>query len=144
MSELLAGRVVALIGAGSARDRAIAVALAEAGANIAIATEQPIQEQEFATASIANEVWAIGREQFSAVIDASDDAQMAGFLAEVRTRLGRLDAIVGSAAAIVAEAGCTVVALRDAPMDTHGANDIITTGMSDGDIARAVVDSLAP
>jgi len=142
MSESLKGRVVAVIGTGSARDRAIAVALAEAGADIAIATERPVQEQEFATASIANEVWAIGREQFSAVIDASDSVQLSGFLAEVRRRLGRLDAVVGSAEAVSGTGGLAIV-LRDAPGTvTTGARELVTIGMSDDELARAVLSAL--
>jgi hypothetical protein len=66
----LEGRVVALICRGSEEDRAIAVALAEAGANLALGTVTRAQEEEFSTASIANEVWAIGREQFNRVLTA--------------------------------------------------------------------------
>jgi NAD(P)-dependent dehydrogenase (short-subunit alcohol dehydrogenase family) len=55
------GKVVAIVASGSDVDRAIAVALAEAGADIAFATFAKVQAQEFALASIANEVWAIGR-----------------------------------------------------------------------------------
>jgi len=138
MSESLKGRVVAIVGGGSGRDRAIAVALAEAGADIAIATERPVKEQEFATASIANEVWAIGREQFSAVIDARDDGQLSSFLAEVCTRLGRLDAVVG-AAAIFAGAGVLAIVLRDAPgTASAGAREVVTDGLSDDEVAQAV------
>jgi NAD(P)-dependent dehydrogenase (short-subunit alcohol dehydrogenase family) len=94
MSEPLLGKVVAMIGHGAPLDRAIAVCLAEAGADVAIATEQPGQEQEFATASIANEIWAIGREQFSYVLDAANGAAVAGYGADVVARLGRCDALV--------------------------------------------------
>jgi len=141
MSEALAGRVVALIGTGSERDRAIAVALAGAGANIAIATERPVQEQEFATASIANEVWAIGREQFSAVIDASDDAQMAGFLAEARTRLGRLDAMIRGAEAHTSPDFVAVTFLGPA-REVVSVRELPALGLSDGEVALTVVAAL--
>ena len=72
----------------------IAVALAEAGADLALGTVSVAQVEEFSTASIANEVWAIGREQFNSVLDASDPAAAAAFAAEVCDRLGRCDAVV--------------------------------------------------
>lgn len=102
----LTGTAIALIARGSERDRAIAVALAEAGADIAIASQESIQEQEFATASIANEVWAIGRDQFSHVMDASDADAVDAYVAEARRRFGRLDVLVlaDAADAVVAAA----------------------------------------
>lgn len=94
MSGPLANSVAALIAHGSDLDRAIAVALAEAGADVAIATESPEQQQEFATASVANEIWAIGREQFSHVLDAANTHQVEAYAREVVARLGRCDALV--------------------------------------------------
>lgn len=90
------GKVVAIICAGTDVDRSLAVALAEAGADLAIATLEPIQQQEFATASIANEVWAIGREQFSQVLDTRDADAVARFAQKVVGRLGRCDELVVS------------------------------------------------
>jgi 7-alpha-hydroxysteroid dehydrogenase len=90
----LTGRVIAIIGRGTPGDRAVAVALAEDGADIAIATFSPKQQEEFATASIANEVWAIGREQFSHVLDASDTAAAEAFAARVREELGECAALL--------------------------------------------------
>lgn len=90
----LAGKVVALVCRGSDDDRAIAVALAEAGADVALATISRAQQEEFSTASIANEIWAIGREQFNTVTGAADPADAASFAEEVCDRLGRCDAVV--------------------------------------------------
>jgi len=90
----LAGKAVAMVCRGSESDRAIAVALAEAGADIALGTISRAQAEEFSTASIANEVWAIGREQFNTVLDAAEPADAAAFAAEMADRLGRCDAIV--------------------------------------------------
>ena len=92
MSEPLAGRVAALLCTGSDGDRAIAMALAEAGADIAIGTLQ--LSQEFAVASIANEVWAVGRQQFSTVLDAENAVALAAFAAETADRLGRCDLLL--------------------------------------------------
>lgn len=94
MSERLVGLVAAMLCAGTGGDRAIAMALAEAGADIAIGTLEP--GQEFATASIANEVWAIGRGQFSSVVDAADAVALASFAAETADRLGRCDLLIVS------------------------------------------------
>lgn len=90
----LAGKVVAIVCRGSEEDRAIAMALADAGADLALGTVSKAQGEEFATASIANEVWSIGREQFNSVLDAADPAASAAFAAEVVDRLGRCDAVV--------------------------------------------------
>jgi NAD(P)-dependent dehydrogenase (short-subunit alcohol dehydrogenase family) len=90
------GKVVALICAGDEEDRALAIALAEAGARLGIATLHATQQEEFATASIANEVWAIGREQFSHVLDAGDPAAVAAFARLVAERLGHCDELVVS------------------------------------------------
>ncbi|MEO8539691.1 MAG: SDR family oxidoreductase [bacterium] len=90
----LAGKVVAMVCRGSEDDRAIAVALAENGADVALCTISRAQQEEFSTASIANELWAIGREQFNSVIDAADPVAVAAFAEEVCDRLGRCDAVV--------------------------------------------------
>jgi NAD(P)-dependent dehydrogenase (short-subunit alcohol dehydrogenase family) len=94
MSDSLAGHVYAIIAHGDETDRAIAVALAEAGASIAIATLDGSQDQEFAVASIANEVWAIGRDQFSFPLDSSKATHVEAFANEVVVRLGRCDGLI--------------------------------------------------
>ncbi|MCE7928156.1 MAG: SDR family NAD(P)-dependent oxidoreductase [Chloroflexi bacterium CFX7] len=91
-----AGRAVALIGTGSELDRAIAVACAEAGADIALGTVDRSQEQDFGMNSIANELWAIGREHFVRVMDATEATEAASFADEAWDRLGRCDALVAS------------------------------------------------
>ena len=91
---LLNGRVVAFIGTGSAPDRALVVALAEAGTDLALATTTHDQAQEFALNSIANEAWVIGREQFVTVMDALDDTAVNAFADQVWDRYGRCDALV--------------------------------------------------
>lgn len=88
------GRVYALIARGDDTDRAIAVAFAEAGASVAIGTVDQVQAEEFATASIANEVWAIGRPQFSFPLDAANASHVEAFANEVVLRLGRCDGLV--------------------------------------------------
>lgn len=92
----LDGKVVAIIGAGSDRDRAFAVACAEAGADVALATQAAETAQEFAMNSIANEVWAIGRQQFVRAMDAADATAVMSFADEVWDRMHRCDALIAA------------------------------------------------
>ena len=93
-NDALSGQVIAAIGGGDAHHRAVAVGAAEAGASIALATFNAIPDQEFPVNSIANEVWAIGRDHFTEVIEASDPEQMGAFAQKTLSRFGRCDAIV--------------------------------------------------
>ena len=92
--DTLAGQVIAAIGGGDAHHRAVALAAAEAGASVALATFNTLSQQEFSVNSIANEVWAIGRDHFADVIEASDPEQMGAFAQKAWRELGRCDAIV--------------------------------------------------
>lgn len=94
MSEgpALSGAVIAIVGTGSDLDRAIAVACAEAGADLALGTESEAREHDYGMNSIANEVWAIGREHFVRVLTGPDD--LADLVREARARLSRCDAVV--------------------------------------------------
>lgn len=87
-NEALSGKVIAVIGGGDAHHRAVAVAAAEAGAAIALATFNAIPDQEFPVNSIANEVWAIGRDHFTEVIEASAPEQMGAFAQKTWGRFG--------------------------------------------------------
>lgn len=89
---LLSGKVIAIIGTGSDADRAIAVACAEAGADLALGTEDSVREQDYGMNSIANEIWAVGREHFVRVLEGS--AGVEDLVAEARERLGRCDVVV--------------------------------------------------
>jgi NAD(P)-dependent dehydrogenase (short-subunit alcohol dehydrogenase family) len=89
-----AGLVVALMGPGTQLERELAVACAEAGADLAFATTTPAGDEEFALNSIANEAWALGREQFVTVLDATDPAQVMAFAEQVWDRYGRCDVLV--------------------------------------------------
>ncbi len=92
----LDGKVVALIGAGSDLDRAIAVACAEAGAAVALGTIDRGQQQEFGTNSIANELWALGCEHFVRVMDATEATEVTSFADETWDRLGRCDVLIAN------------------------------------------------
>jgi 7-alpha-hydroxysteroid dehydrogenase len=91
---MTARKVLALIGAGGDFDRAIAVAAAEAGADLALGTVTRDETQEFAINSIANEAWTLGREQFAVVLDSLDASAVAAFAEETWDRYGRCDVLV--------------------------------------------------
>jgi NAD(P)-dependent dehydrogenase (short-subunit alcohol dehydrogenase family) len=96
MSGELAGKVVAMIAGGSALDRAVAIACAEAGADLALATVARTQEEEFAMNSIANEAWALEREQFVTLLDSGQPTEVMAFAEETWDRYGRCDAFIAA------------------------------------------------
>ncbi len=128
----LDGTAIAMIARGSELDRAIAVALADAGADIAIGSQSLVQEEEFGTASIANEVWAIGREQFSHVLDASNVEAVKAYIAEVRRQLGHCDLLV------VVDGTSPVVAAAKEAVDVVV---VVEGGEDAADAVRRVVDA---
>jgi NAD(P)-dependent dehydrogenase (short-subunit alcohol dehydrogenase family) len=93
MSEPLLGRIVAIIGQGSAVDRALAVACAEAGADLALATVARTREQEFEMNSIANEAWSLDRDQFVTPLDSADAPSVQAFAEQTWDRYGRCDVV---------------------------------------------------
>lgn len=111
-AEPLAGKVVAVIGHGDALHRAIAVAAAEAGAALALATTARTQAEEFAVNSIANEVWAIGREQFACLIDGAEPTAVTSFAEQTWDQLGGCDLLV-----------CAQPTISTAPLDELSADE---------------------
>ena len=112
----LAGRVVAIIGTGSDLDRAISVACAEAGADLALGAASPARDHDYGMNSIANEIWAIGREHFVLVLASPDRA--ADLVTEARERFGRCDALVAPGVVLV---DVPVVAPADTGTETAAA-----------------------
>ena len=62
MPDYLSNKVALVIGAGDETHRGVCVALAQAGALVAVAGAAPELSAEAALHSIANEVWAIGKQ----------------------------------------------------------------------------------
>jgi NAD(P)-dependent dehydrogenase (short-subunit alcohol dehydrogenase family) len=114
--DALAGKVVAVIGRGDALHRSFAVAAAEAGASIALATTSRTQDEEFAVNSIANEVWAIGPEQFVCLMDAREVTEVTSFAEQTWDQLGRCDILV-----------CAQPTLSTAPLDELSADEWVAT-----------------
>jgi NAD(P)-dependent dehydrogenase (short-subunit alcohol dehydrogenase family) len=94
MPGYLTGKVAVVIGSGGEAHRGVAVALAEAGAELAIAGPAGDLSAEASLHSIANEIWAMGRRS-SVVMLTSDDAPAFGeAIARVIAELGRADVVV--------------------------------------------------
>ncbi len=103
MSGSLDGKVALVVGSGDEPHRFVAVALAEAGADIAVsgATVGSLAA-EAALHSIANEVWALGRRSAVVTSDPDPVAPFADVLGMARTELGRADLVVQSQGVIAA------------------------------------------
>jgi len=99
------GKRVLIIGGETALGRAIAVGLAEAGADVAIASLSNDTKAEFAINSTLNELWALGRRGVALTIDASDAAQLRDAVARAEAELGAVDvAVVAGDAGALGEA----------------------------------------
>ncbi len=95
MTNSLDGKVALVLGSGDQSHRDVAIAMAEAGANIAIggATAGNLTA-EAALHSIANQIWSLGRR---AVVVTSDTDLIAPFtelLDMARAELGSVDLVV--------------------------------------------------
>lgn len=92
----LAGRSAVVIGGSSVLGRACAVALAEAGANVGVATATRALKEEVIANSCANEVWALDRKGFAMAIEASDEADVQALLERAESELGGVDVLVNA------------------------------------------------
>lgn len=92
----LSGQAALVIGASSPLGRAIAVALAEAGANVGVATTLKTSEEEVIANSCCNEMWALDRRTFAQAIDARNEADVRSLIDRALGDLGRLDILVNA------------------------------------------------
>ncbi len=92
----LAGKNALVIGASNSLGRAAAVALAEAGANVAVTTTTRAPGEEVAANSCANEIWALNRKGFAQSIDAADDDDVQSAVQRTLSELGALDTLVNA------------------------------------------------
>ena len=88
----LAGKVAVVIGNGTPAHRSVAVALAEAGADVAIAGNDGIAE--VLLHSIANEIWALGRRSMVAGFVGGDTWSFAMAVGKAMEELGKADLVV--------------------------------------------------
>lgn len=107
----LNGKRVLVVGGETALGRSLVIGLAEAGADVAIASLSPDTKAEFAINSALNELWAMGRQGLALAIDASDAAQVRAAVTTAEQELGRLDL---AAAIAEGEAAIPLDTLREA------------------------------
>ncbi len=107
----LHGKRILVIGGETALGRTLVVALAEAGADVAIASLSADARDEFAINSALNELWAMDRQGIALSIDAANGADVRQAVQRAERELGRLDL-----AAVVApeEEAVALGALREA------------------------------
>ncbi len=114
-SDLLGKRVL-VVGGETALGRAVLIGLAEAGADIAIASLSSDTKAEFAINSALNELWALGRKGVALAIDASDAEMLRRAIEQAERELGALDLVVaiGGGAARALEGRDTIDLTPDA------------------------------
>ncbi len=88
----LAGRRAIVTGAGQGIGRAIALKMADEGADVAIAERNPET-----AAQVAREVESRGRSALYQVVDVAQGDQVEGFVAMTLARWGRIDILVNNA-----------------------------------------------
>ena len=133
----LTGKRVLVLGGETALGRALAVGLAERGADVAIASLTTDTKAEFAINSALNELWALGRRGVALPIDASDVAQVRDAVARAERELGRLDL----AAVAVGETKAALDVLREA---LEGREVVVVEGEDAAAALREVGERLAP
>lgn len=92
----LQGKAALVIGASNPIGRAIAVALGEAGADVAVATTTRAPAEEVVANSCSNEMWALNRKSFAQAIDAASEADVAVLTKRTLSELGKLDVLVNA------------------------------------------------
>jgi len=92
----LAGKAALVIGASNPLGRAAAVALAEAGADVGVATTTRSQREEVGANSCANEIWALNRKGFAQAIDAADETDVEALVERAMSEFGRLEILVNA------------------------------------------------
>ncbi len=88
----LEGKKVVITGASSGIGRAVAVACATAGADVAVVARRQDRLEE-----VAAEIRAAGQQAVICVADVADEAQAVAALEEARAGLGRIDVLVNNA-----------------------------------------------
>lgn len=95
-SYSLEGKSALVVGASNSLGRAAAVALAEAGANVGVATSTRAKAEEVAANSCANEVWALGRKGFAQTIDSADEGDLDSLVRRAVSEFGGLNVLVNA------------------------------------------------
>lgn len=92
----LQGQRALVFGAAGPVGRAIAVALAEAGADVSVASLSTDRDEDFAINSVANEIWALDRRGAPLVIDALDPKAIVEAVRAASDAMGGLTVLVNN------------------------------------------------
>jgi enoyl-[acyl-carrier-protein] reductase (NADH) len=148
----LANRNALVLGVERPAGRHAAVALAEAGANVAVVTLTEETQAEFAANSTANEFWAIGRSGIALTSD-SGETTVKEAIADATAELGPISIFVCHANAPLPRAALTglrsdpaivVLVGSDAAPDEAGALIAWTRELADAGLrANALITSRA-
>ena len=98
----LEGRAAIVVGGAGPLGRAAATALAEAGADVAVATLRAGAGEVMRVNSVANEVWSLGRRNLAITLDAADSVSVEAAMTRVVREFGRLDILVNAGDAVLA------------------------------------------
>jgi NAD(P)-dependent dehydrogenase (short-subunit alcohol dehydrogenase family) len=92
----LHGKTALVVGASTPIGRAAAIALAEAGADVAVATILPTQHEKEAVTSCTAEIQTLKRKSLAHTIDATKEANVASMVQQTVSEFGRLDILVNA------------------------------------------------
>ena len=92
----LGGRTALVIGAQRPLGRAIAVGLAEAGVDVAVAGISQEPRENFLVHSVANELWAMDRRSLPVSVDLRAPASVEAAVQQVDAEWGKLDILVNA------------------------------------------------
>ncbi|GMU41440.1 MAG: 2-hydroxycyclohexanecarboxyl-CoA dehydrogenase [Chloroflexota bacterium] len=93
----LAGRHALVTGATGPLGRAIAVALAEAGASVSVTTLRHDRAEEVEANSILNECWSAGSKGAAKTVDLTNPSEVALAVADLEREFGPVDILVNAA-----------------------------------------------
>ena len=93
----LTGKHALVTGATGPLGRALATALAEAGADVSVTTLSNSADEETEANSILNECWSFGRKGAARRIDLTDPAAVEAAVESIESEIGPLDILVNAA-----------------------------------------------